>query len=167
MFGTLMLLVGPTLVFRLLGAFGVRRFATWRTAAADGLAVMLFCTAAAHFAPTAVGPVPGRDELVAMVPPYVPFPALAVHATGVLEILGAVGLLRERTRRAAGAGLAVLFVLMIPANVHAAVDGIPLNGEPATPLWFRIPEQLLFIAVAVWAYAPRRDAVHRPEEVRA
>jgi len=40
---------------------------------------------------------------------------------------------------------------MFPANVHAAVEEIPLNGDPATPLWFRAPEQVLFIAVALWA----------------
>lgn len=52
-FGTLILLAGPTLGFRLLGLLGVRRFASWRTSAAHGLAVMLVATATAHFAPGA------------------------------------------------------------------------------------------------------------------
>ncbi|MFD9500644.1 hypothetical protein [Streptomyces sp. NPDC060035] len=73
-----------------------------------------------------------------------------VYATGVLEFLGAVGLVRAATRPRAGIGLAVLFVLLLPANVYAAIENIPLNGDPATPLWFRIPEQLIFIAIAVW-----------------
>lgn len=151
MFGTLMLLAVPTLLFRLLGALGVGRFATWRVSALHGLAVMLVFTASAHFAPSALGPMPGHQDLVAMVPSFVPFPRFAVYATGVLELAGAAGLVREATRPAAGVGLAALFVLMLPANVHAAVSGIDLNGGPATPLWFRIPEQLLFIAIALWA----------------
>jgi len=52
----------------------------------------------------------------------------------------------------------VYFVLVFPANIYAAIEDVPLNGDPATPLWFRIPEQLLYIATALWAakdgYAP-------------
>ncbi|MGW9494914.1 DoxX family protein [Streptomyces prasinus] len=151
MFSTLMLLVGPMLGFRLLGSLGISRFATWRNSGAHGLAVMLVATGTAHFMPSGVTVMPGHDDLTAMVPPFVPFPDAAVHVTGVLELLGAAGLVRARTRRAAGAGLAVLFVLMLPANVYAAVEDIPLDGDPATPLWFRIPEQVLFVSVALWA----------------
>ncbi|MGW7433208.1 DoxX family protein [Streptomyces sp. NPDC054861] len=161
MLGTLMLLAVPTALFRLLGALGVGRFATWRVSVLHGLAVMLVFTAAAHFTPTALGPMPGHHDLVAMVPPFVPLPRLVVYATGVLELLGAAGLVREATRPAAGLGLAALFVLMFPANIHAAVDHIPFNGEPATPLWFRIPEQVVFIGVALWAYLPARAGTAR------
>jgi uncharacterized membrane protein len=150
MFGTLLLLVCPSLGFRLLGALGVRRFADRRAAAAHGLAFMLVATATAHFVPDSVTVMPGHDDLVAMVPPFVPFPGLMVYATGVLELAGAAGLVTSATRPAAGVGLAVLFVLLLPANVHAAVEDVPLNGDPATPLWFRIPEQALFVAIALW-----------------
>ncbi|MEU9235978.1 DoxX family protein [Streptomyces subrutilus] len=168
MLGTLMLIAVPTLLFRLLGAFGVGRFATWRVSVLHGLAVMLVFTAGAHFLPSGLGPMPGHHDLVAMVPPFVPFPRLAVYATGVLELLGVAGLLRQATRPKAGLGLAALFVLMLPANIHAAVEQIPFNGEPATPLWFRIPEQALFIAVALWAYIPARtEAARRADEVPA
>ncbi|MFF5446202.1 hypothetical protein [Streptomyces sp. NPDC012888] len=158
MLGTLMLIAVPTVLFRLLGAFGVVRFATWRVSVLHGLAAMLVFTASAHFVPSDLGPMPGHHDLVAMVPPFVPFPRLVVYATGVLELLGAAGLVRESTRPMAGLGLAALFVVMLPANVHAAVAGITLDGEPATPLWFRIPEQVLFIAIALWAWAPARAA---------
>ncbi|WP_328404117.1 hypothetical protein OHS70_34595 [Streptomyces sp. NBC_00390] len=161
MFGTLMLIAVPTVLFRLLGAFGVGRFATWRVSVLHGLAVMLVFTASAHFVPSALGPMPGHHDMVAMVPPFVPFPRLAVYATGVLELLGAAGLVREATRPAAGLGLAALFVPMLPANIHAAVEQIPFNGEPATPLWFRIPEQVIFIGIALWAYVPARAAAAR------
>ncbi|MEC4576271.1 DoxX family protein [Streptomyces virginiae] len=168
MFGTLMLIAVPSVLFRLLGAFGPGRFATWRVSVLHGLAVMLVFTASAHFLPSALGPMPGHHDLVAMVPPFVPLPRLAVYATGVLELLGAAGLLREATQPAAGLGLAALFVVMLPANIHAAMEHIPFNGEPATPLWFRIPEQAIFIGLALWAYVPKgAAAAHRSGGVPA
>ncbi|MGV9576558.1 DoxX family protein [Streptomyces sp. NPDC003509] len=162
MFGTLMLLVGPTLGFRLLGLWGIDRFATWRDSTAHGLAVMLVAMAAAHFAPPGLSLIPSHDELTAMVPPFVPAPHVMVQVTGALEFLGAAGLVRATTRPAAGIGLAVLFVLMLPANIYAALEDIPLNGDPATPLWFRIPEQLLFIVLALWA----AGAAHRASKAQ-
>ncbi|MFI6517971.1 hypothetical protein ACIBF1_20610 [Spirillospora sp. NPDC050679] len=151
MFGTLMLLLGPWLGFRLLGLLGVARFATWRTSAAHALAAMLVFTGAAHFMPDNVTVMPSHTDLTAMVPPFVPFPRLMVYTTGVLELLGALGLVRAATRPATGLALAGLFVAMLPANIYAALENVPLNGDPATPLWFRVPEQILFIAIALWA----------------
>ncbi|WP_433219773.1 DoxX family protein [Microtetraspora malaysiensis] len=149
---TVIVLVVATLCFRLLGAaLGLARFTTWRLSAAHGLAVMLVMTASAHFVPSGVTFMPNHADMVAMVPPFVPFPALVVYLTGVLELAGAVGLVLPATRRAAGTCLALLFVLMIPANIYAALDGVTLAGEAATPLWQRVPEQVLYIGVALWA----------------
>jgi uncharacterized membrane protein len=88
-----------------------------------------------------------------MVPPFVPFPWLTVYVTGGLELLGALGLVLDRTRAAAGWCLAALFACLLPANVHAAAAGVPLVD---VPLWFRIPEQLAYLAVAVAAAKSRR-----------
>nr|WP_236715003.1 hypothetical protein [Nonomuraea pusilla] len=147
---SLIVLVVATLAFRLLGALGVRRLAGWRASAAHGLAVMLVVTASAHFVPEGVTVMPTHADLVRMVPPFVPFPGAVVYLTGVLELAGAAGLVLPATRRAAGFCLAALFVALLPANVHAAVADVPFAGEPATPLLIRVPEQLLFIAVALW-----------------
>jgi uncharacterized membrane protein len=46
--------------------------------------------------------------------------------------------------------LAALFVALIPANIYAAVADVPFAGGEATPLWQRIPEQILYIGVALW-----------------
>ncbi|MEV0632771.1 DoxX family protein [Nonomuraea wenchangensis] len=153
---TVIVLLVATLAFRSLGALGVARFATWRVSAAHGLAVMLVMTAGAHFVPASVTFMPNHADMVAMVPPFVPFPALVVILTGVLELAGAAGLVLERTRRAAGICLALLFVAMLPANVHAALSDVTLGGEPATPLWQRVPEQVLYIAIALWAASEAR-----------
>jgi uncharacterized membrane protein len=154
---TIIVLGVSLLGFRALGALGVTRFASWPTSAAHGLAVMLLMTASAHFVPAGVTVMPNHADLVAMVPPFAPFPGAMVYATGVLELAGAAGLVVPATRRAAGYCLAALFVLLLPANIYAAVAEIPFHGEPASPLWQRIPEQVVYVAVALWAArsAPR------------
>jgi uncharacterized membrane protein len=148
---TLLVLLIALAVLRGLGALGVKRFATWPAAAAHALAIMLFMTASAHFVPGGVTVMPTHDDLVAMVPPAVPFPSAMVYLTGVLEFLGAFGLILARTRRAAGYCLALLFLVVLPANIYAATAEIPFAGEPASPLWQRIPEQVVYIAAALWA----------------
>ena len=55
---------------------------------------------------------------LAIVPPWVPDPALAVSLSGVAEIAGGAGLLVPRVRRLAGWGLLLLLVAVFPANVH-------------------------------------------------
>jgi uncharacterized membrane protein len=148
---TLAVLVIALLIFRGLGALGVRRFASWPVSAAHALALMLVMTSSAHFVPADVTVMPNHADLVRIVPPFVPFPGAMVYITGVLEFAGALGLILARTRRAAGLCLAALFVLLLPANIYAAVAGVPFAGESASPLWQRIPEQVCYLAVALWA----------------
>jgi len=135
---------------RLLGWLGISRFATWHVSAAHALGVMLVLTASAHFVPGSVSAMPNHADLARIVPPFVPFPNAVVYATGVLEILGALGLVISATRGAAGLSLAALFVLLLPANIYAAVAGVPFHDGQPSPLWLRIPEQMLYIGVALW-----------------
>ncbi|MGW7681246.1 DoxX family protein [Kribbella sp. NPDC054772] len=143
-------LILGTLGFRALGALGVRRFATWPASAAHAMAVMLLFTASAHFVPASVTVMPNHADMVRMVPPFLPYAGALVYLTGVLELLGAVGLVVTATRKPAGYALAALFVGLLPANIHAAVAHVPFAGGEATPLWQRIPEQILYLAVALW-----------------
>jgi uncharacterized membrane protein len=62
----------------------------------------------------------------------------------------AVGLIVHATRHHAAWVALVLFVALFPANVNAALNGIEFRGKPPTPLWVRLPVQLVFIAVAWW-----------------
>ena len=132
------------LVFRTFGALGFEPLSEWRTAAACALAVMFLFTASAHFTRT-------KKDLIAMVPSVFPRPDLLVSATGVLEVLGVVGLLVPATRSLAGIGLILLLVAMFPANVAAARKGVPLRGKPPTPLPLRLSLQLVFIGTTWWA----------------
>lgn len=137
------LLVVATLVFRGLGALGVGAFATWLDSARVALALMFLFTAAAHFNRM-------KEDLVRMVPPSFLNPRALVYVTGLLEIAGAIGLLVPSTRRLAAWGLALLLILLFPANASAAKRGLTLRGKPVTPLAVRLPIQLLFLAVCLW-----------------
>ncbi|MFD9549446.1 hypothetical protein ACFWBG_18795 [Nocardia salmonicida] len=163
---TLVALIGSLVVFRTLGALGVTRFASWPVSAAHALAVMLVMTGTAHFMPASVTVMPNYADMVAMIPPFVPFPGFMVLTSGVLELLAAIGLILTRTRWLAGWALVPLFLLLLPANIYAALNDIPFAGEPASPLWQRIPEQILYIGFAIWATrsAPRLLPTVRRQE---
>lgn len=141
------------LAFRGLGTAGVRRFTTWRVSAAHALAIMLLLTASAHFVPPSVTVMPNQSDMIAMVPPQLPFPETLVLITGALELLGAAGLALARTRRLAALCLALLFTAMTPANIHAALDPAQVD---ATSLWLRMPQQALYISCALWVALPAR-----------
>ncbi|MES1924987.1 DoxX family protein [Salinisphaera sp. T31B1] len=91
---------------------------------------------------------------VAIVPDYIPTPVLAVAVSGACEILGAIGLLMPRTRRAAGIGLLLLIVAVFPANVFMAQHPERFDVFPLWALYLRLPLQLVLLA---WVgYAMRR-----------
>lgn len=141
---TLVVLLVVTLIFRGLGVLGLPLFRTWHDASLWGLAVMLLFTASAHFTPM-------KEDLIKMVPRQFRYPRQIVLIPGILEILGAIGLLIPFTRTVSGICLAALFVALLPANINAALKAISLRGRAATPLWLRVPMQVLFIALALWA----------------
>jgi uncharacterized membrane protein len=43
---------------------------------------------------------------------------------------------------------------MFPANVHAAREGLMVAGRRATPLVWRLPLQLFWIAALWWVRSP-------------
>ncbi len=140
----LLVLVASILIFRGLGFAGVSALTSWPAAVRDGLAVMLLLTASAHFTPM-------KEDLIRMTPQWVPRPRAMVFFTGLCEIAGAIGLAMPATRRIAGIALILFFIAVLPANIHAARAGITLRGRPPTPLWLRVPMQVLFIFLAWWS----------------
>jgi uncharacterized membrane protein len=107
----------------------------------------MFCfTGAAHFGRM-------RTDLEKMVPPWVPNPKRAVWVTGLLEMLGALGLLLPELRRLAGICLIAFLIAVFPANIHAAQTGVKLGERPVSPLWVRGPMQALLILLLAWTMA--------------
>ena len=138
----LIALVAGAALARLAGLAGVAALDGWHPALRVGLALMFLLTGVAHFAAAR------RADLIAMVPAGLPRPDLLVTLTGVLELLGAVGLLVPVTARWAAAGLGLLMLAMFPANVSAARRGLNLGGRPVTPLGQRTVLQIVFVATA-------------------
>lgn len=135
--------------FRGIGAAGVFAAAdSWTGSLRFSLVALFAFTALSHFLPRT------RPDLVRMVPPNFPSPGLLVTITGLLEALGAVGLLIPATVRAAAYCLILLLVAMFPANVHAARQRLLIAGRPAPPLIARVPLQLFWIG-ALWWVASR------------
>src|SRR6476619_4717027 len=134
-------LVLGTLGARVVGWLGVDYVGDWSSAIAVGLAAMFLVTGIAHF----VNPL--RRDLIAIVPPRLPAAGLLVTVTGVLELLGAVGLLYPPTRPAAAISLGVLMLAMFPANVYASRMPSPPKSM-TTQLPLRTVEQIVFVGAA-------------------
>jgi uncharacterized membrane protein len=131
-------------LLRLAGLAGVSALDETSLPLRIAVALMFLLTASAHWGSK-------RADLVRMVPAWFPRPELAVTLTGVLEIVGAVGMLVPATAPYAAVGLALLLVAMFPANVHAARAKLSLGGRPVTPLPQRTVLQVVFVAAAIGA----------------
>ncbi len=134
-------------LFSGLGMIGVASFGWW-TSLRFALAGMFLLTASAHWGKR-------RPDLIRMVPPVFPRPDRIVTATGILEILGAVGLTLPATAPDAGAGLCLLLLAMFPANVHAAQQGLSIAGRPVPGLIPRTLLQVVFVAATAAVFLAR------------
>jgi uncharacterized membrane protein len=140
----LIVLIVALLLARGLGAWKVRSLDSWPAATRVGLAAMFCFTAIAHFNDM-------RHELAQMLPPWLPNPEFMILFTGVCEVAGAIGLLIPRTRRIAAICLILFLIAVLPANIHAAQEGVLLRGAPVTPVIPRILMQIVFIALTGWS----------------
>jgi len=72
------------------------------------------------------------QKFVDIVPKYMPFALFLVYLTGVIEIIGGLGIIYPETREITGR-LMVLFLLAIyPANFNMWINDIPYNGTRLT-----------------------------------
>ncbi|HVW78173.1 MAG TPA: DoxX family membrane protein [Alloacidobacterium sp.] len=140
----LLALIVVFLLARFLGVLGVSYLAIWQHCLRIAVAAMFLLTASAHWGRR-------RPDLVRMVPPIFPKPEPLITLTGIAEITGAVGILWEPTARLASAGLAVLLLVLFPANVYAARHHLMIDGRPVPGLAVRTVLQVVFIAAVVVA----------------
>jgi uncharacterized membrane protein len=138
----LITLVLASVIARGVGWLGMDYVGSWPKAIAVGLAAMFVLTGVAHFVP------PLRRDLIAIVPPSLPAPGLLVSVTGVLEFLGAAGLLVPATRLVAAACLLALMLAMFPANVYASRMPHPPKSM-TTRLPLRTAHEVVYLAAAV------------------
>lgn len=121
-----------------------KRLTTWRIAGIAFVFLWFFLGGIAHFALT--------DTEMRIVPPYIPWPRAAVLVSGGFELLGAIGLLRRSSRRAAGMGLCLLTVAVTPCHIYM-LQHPELFSIPYWVLIVRLPVQALLLALIVWSTA--------------
>jgi uncharacterized membrane protein len=109
-----------------------------------GLALIFlwfFLGGIAHFVVT--------DTEMSIVPPYIPWPRLAVLVSGVCELLGAAGILYGLTRRAALWGLFALTLAVTPCHIYM----LQYPERFHVPYWAliaRLPLQLALLGLIAW-----------------
>lgn len=103
---------------------------------------------------------------LSIMPGFVPSPEAVVAVTGVAELLGAIGLLQGRSaalRQAAGAGLAIYALCVVPANVQHLLNDLERSGG-GLGLAYHIPRlalQPLIIWLALWTGGVTDWPLHR------
>src|SRR5271163_3336937 len=91
------------------------------------LAAFMIAIGLAHF----LAPAP----FASIVPAWLPAPVTLVLVSGFFEIVGGVGLLLPRVRKAASWGLVALYAAVFPANVNMALHQIPAGGFHVPAVW--------------------------------
>lgn len=132
-----------------LSLFGTKIFYGHYNFALSGriaMSVMLVFTAIAHFAFT--------KGMEMMLPDFIPYKTATVYLTGIIELVAATGLFIPNFRVLTAWLLIVFFILILPANIYAAIKHIDhqkatFKGNGPGYLWFRVPLQILFI---IWTY---------------
>ena len=117
----------------------------WWTSLRLALAGMFLLTASAHWGKR-------RPDLIQMVPPVFPRPDLLVTITGVLEILGAIGLMIPAVAPYAALGLSLMLLAVFPANVHAARNRLTIGAREVPALLPRTLLQVVFLAATVTVF---------------
>ena len=105
------------------------------------VALPLLVSGIVHFTRTAM--------IATIIPPFFPHRTHLVLVSGVLELAGAVGLLLPAFTRLASACLAVLMIVIFPANVYAA--GRNVGGLHMPSVSMRLAMQIIYIVLLLMA----------------
>lgn len=94
---------------------------------------------------------------LAIIPPYLPWPALINIVSGIAEILLGILLIPQSTRRFAAAGIILLLAAFIPAHVYMIQQNGCAGKGMCIPLWAAwlrlIPLQFILM---YWAWTNRK-----------
>jgi uncharacterized membrane protein len=135
-------LIALFLLLSILGYFQLPVSYGWWTSLRLALSGMFLLTASAHWGKR-------RPDLIRMVPTGFPRPDLLVTITGILEILGAVGLMLPAVARYAALGLFFMLLAVFPANVYAARKRLAIAGRQVEALIPRTILQIVFLTATL------------------
>jgi uncharacterized membrane protein len=88
------------------------------------------------------------NELLKIMPRWVPFAPQVIFVTGLCELASATALLTRPLRKWAGVALALYAICVWPANFKHALDGVDIPHVPSS-WWYHAP-RLAFQPVIVW-----------------
>jgi uncharacterized membrane protein len=144
----LLLLILPYFVLTLLGKWTALQIGA-PTRARVGLSLFFLFTAIGHFIKT--------EPMAEMLPASVPYRIWIIYVTGILELLGAIGVWIPRLTKLTGVLLILLLIGVLPANVYSAISRVEFGGHDAGPayLFVRIPFQIF---VMWWTYFATQQA---------
>ncbi len=139
----LLLLLVPYLVLTLLGKWNSTFQIASPKRARVGLSLFFLFTSIGHFIKT--------GEMAEMLPPSVPYRTGLIYLTGILELLGAIGVWIPRLMRLTGFLLIFMLIGILPANIYSALNRVDFGGHGAGPIYLlvRIPFQIFVIW---WTY---------------
>jgi uncharacterized membrane protein len=135
-----LLLTLPYLILTLIGKLFPRFNLAPAKRARVGLSLFFAFSALGHFIRT--------EGMAEMLPASVPYRIEIIYVTGILELLGAIGVWIPRLTRLTGILLIVMLVGLLPANIYSAINRVEFGGHGAGPVYLlvRIPFQLF----AIW-----------------
>lgn len=139
----LLLLVSPYLLLTLVDRWGSDFKITPSTRARVGLSIFFVFTSIGHFIKA--------EEMSAMLPGFVSYRIQIIYLTGVLEILGAVGVWIPPLMTLTRFCLILMLIAFLPANIYSAMNHVDFGGHREGPgyLLFRVPFQFF---VVWWTY---------------
>jgi uncharacterized membrane protein len=139
----ILILVGPYLALTLVGKWNSKFQVAPAKRARVGLSLFFIFTAIGHFIRT--------KQMAAMLPSDVPHRIELIYFTGVLELLGAVGVWIPGLTRLTGLLLILMLIGILPSNIYSAINRVDFGGHGAGPAYLlvRIPFQLFVIW---WTY---------------
>lgn len=107
------------------------------------LAMFFVFTGASHFYMP--------EELARLLPASLPLRMEMIYVTGVLEILGAIGLLVPGLERLASLALIAFLLGVLPSNIYGAINHVDVGAHAAGPVYLlaRVPFQVFLMG---WAY---------------
>ena len=149
---TLIILISSFCLIWLSNKYLVKNFLTLSLMGKIAMAIMLLFAGSSHFFKT--------QEMVQMMPDFLPYQIQLVYFTGAMEIAFAIALLVPRYSKWTSIALILFFLAILPANIIGSIKKVHLGGMESGPsyLYFRIPLQFLFMG---WAYY---FGIHLPEK---
>ncbi|NIQ12902.1 MAG: hypothetical protein GTO02_00365 [Candidatus Dadabacteria bacterium] len=108
-----------------------------------GFSLVFMVAGVGHFIKT--------EEMMLMLPTWLPLLKVGVILTGILEIVLAIAILKKDYRKILGVFIIFLMLIFLMVNINAAYYKVPFGGHELglRYLLIRVPLQFVFI---IWVY---------------